>query len=367
MELYFWRLDKIAGKDNLNYMKSTLIFIGPMGLGTIPKAGDSMKNQLFLDRFVQVFDKVITVDTMNWKKRPWIMVRLVLVLLLHRKAKVIISANPGSADTLIGFIKKMRLPNDCFYWVVGGSFHEMINEGRFSASTYSFLKGIFVQGQSMVESLRKSGLNNAVYVPNSKLINHYGEKKPKQDEKTHFVFLSRVEEYKGCSDIIKSVDVLTQNGYQGKFDVVFYGRESEDAAYAKQFQEMVDARDEVEYKGLLNLRDTNNYDELAQYDVMLFPTYWHGEGFPGIVIDAYIASLPIIASDWNLNKDVIEDGVTGWIIPTHNVEALTEKMKYVIDHPEVVQKMSLVCRECAAQYDSREVLSEENLKKLGVL
>ena len=348
-------------------MTNTLIFIGPMAIGTIPKAGDTMKNQLFLDRFVQVFDKVITIDTQNWRKRPWVMVRLVLVLLFHRKAKVIISANPGSADTLIGFIKKMRLPNDCFYWVVGGSFHDMIKEGRFKASTYTFLKGIFVQGQSMVDSLRNNGLNNAVYVPNSKLINHYGEKKPKQDNKTHFVFLSRVEEYKGCTDIIKSVDALNQNCYQGKFDVVFYGRESEDAAYAKQFLEMVDAHAEVEYKGLLNLRDTNNYDELAKYDVMLFPTYWHGEGFPGIVIDAYISSLPIIASDRNLNKDVIEDGVTGWIIPTHDVNALTNRMKYAIDHSEEVQKMSLVCRERAAQYDSRVVLSEEHLKKLGVL
>lgn len=32
--------------------KNTLIFIGPMGLGTIPNGGDVMKNQLFLDRFI---------------------------------------------------------------------------------------------------------------------------------------------------------------------------------------------------------------------------------------------------------------------------------------------------------------------------
>lgn len=350
-------------------MKSNnyLIFIGPLDLGKVPRAGDIMKNQLFIDRFVQVFDRVISVDTLNWKKRPWVMVKLVFVLLFNQKSKVIISANPGSADTLICLIKKLRLPNDCFYWVVGGSFHEMIKEKRFSADTYKFLKGIFVQGQSMVDSLKDSGLNNVVYVPNSKIINHYGNKPTKQDDKTHFVFLSRVEEYKGCTDIINSVDALNQLGYKGKFDVVFYGRESEDASYAKKFQAMVNTHQNVEYKGLLNLRDTMNYDELAQYDVMLFPTYWHGEGFPGIVIDAYIASLPIIASDWNLNKDVIEDGISGWIIPSHDTEALVERMKYVIDHPEEVKKMSVVCRERAAQYDSRIVLSEDNLKKLGVL
>lgn len=347
--------------------KNELIFIGPMNLGNAPGTGDTMKNQLFLDRFVQVFDKVITIDTMNWKKRPWVMVRLVRVLLTHPKTKVVISANPGSADTLIQFIKKLHLKNECFYWVVGGAFHNTVKKGILQASTYDFLKGIFVQGQSMVDSLAESGLHNAVYVPNSKIIDHYGEKQPKQDDKTHFVFLSRVEEYKGCTDIMKSVDALNEMGYRGKFDVVFYGRESESADYAKEFQALIDSHPEAEYKGLLNLRDTQNYDELAKYDVMLFPTYWQGEGFPGIVIDAYIASLPIIASDWNLNKDVIEDDVTGWIIPTHDVEALTNRMKYAIDHPEEVKKMAETCRERVAQYDSRIVLSEENLKKLGLI
>ena len=116
--------------------KKNLIFIGPMNLGNIPETGDTMKNQLFLDRFVQVFDKVITIDTMNWKTRPWVMVRLVRVLLMHPKTKVVISANPGSADTLIRFIKKMHLKNECFYWVVGGTLHNNVKTGKVLASTY---------------------------------------------------------------------------------------------------------------------------------------------------------------------------------------------------------------------------------------
>ena len=346
---------------------SKLVFIGPMHLGEIPSAGDSMKNQLFLDRFVQVYDKVYTVDTAGWKKKPWILLKLACTLLIHPKAKVIISANPDSADKLIRIIRSLHLRNDVFYWVVGGSFHTMIQDGRFSSGTYTFLKGIFVQGKSMVVALTNLGLNNAVYVPNSKLITHYGAKEEKNDSRTHFVFLSRIEEYKGCTDIIESVDALNKEGYQGRFDVTFYGNPSAYPEYEAKFTEMVNSHPEVFYKGLLNLRDVNNYDELAQYDVMLFPTYWHGEGFPGIVIDAYTASLPIIATDWNLNKDVIEDGVTGWIIPVHDTKALTEKMKYVIENPDVVKEFSQRCRERAGMYDSRNVLSEERLKELGVL
>lgn len=347
-------------------MKNKLVFIGPMNLGRVPSTGDSVKNQLFLDRFNEVFDHVYTVDTMYWRSRPWILLKL-LLLFLHSKTKVVISANSDSANTFIKLLKIIPFSHETFYWVVGGSLHKMIEEGRFNAETYKWLKGIFVQGQSMVDSLQKQGLSNAIYVANSKIIRHYGNAEKVDDGKMHFVFLSRVEEYKGCSDIMASVDALNAKGLEDKFDVTFYGRESEDEEYAIRFREMVEQRNNVSYKGVLNLRDARNYDELSSYDVMLFPTYWYGEGFPGIVIDAYISSLPLIASDWNLNKDVIIDGVTGWIIATHDIEALTERMQYAMNHKDEVRILSQNCKNAAAQYDSRIVLSEENLKKIGLI
>lgn len=344
-----------------------LILIGPIHIGENPSAGDSMKNQLFLARFKQIYRRVIPIDTTGWKRRPWIMLKLLSAIAFHPKAKVVISANPLSADTLISILVFFHFPNDIFYWVVGGSFHKMIEEGRFKTRTYLPLKGIFVQGQIMVETLNKNGLHNVVYVPNSKMINHYGNAVKKQDGKIHFVFLSRVEECKGCTDILQSVESLNKEGLGEKFDVTFYGHPSRDPQFAKWFESKVCELPNVEFKGILNLLDEKNYDELSSYGVMLFPTYWEGEGFPGVVIDAYVSSLPIIASDWNLNKDVIIDGETGWIIPTHNLESLIEKMIYVINNPQVIKDMAIKCRKQAEQYDSRVVLSEGNLQKLGLL
>lgn len=344
-----------------------LIFIGPILKCQLAQGGDTMKNQLFLQRFSQVYDKVIAIDTFGWKKRPWVFVQLVWTLLAHRKTPVVISANPGSADVLIKFVHVIGLDKNVVYWVVGGSFHEMIAEGRFGKDHYKKLKAILVQGQSMADSLRKNGLTHARYVPNSKVINRLATKNPKTDNKTHFVFLSRVEESKGCKLIFESIDALNEQGYKDRFDVMFYGKMSEDTEFANYFNKTVAEHEETQYGGLLNLRDEKNYDVLAGYDVMLFPTFWHGEGFPGIVIDAYIASLPIIATDWNLNKDVVKEGETGWIIPIHDVNVLAERMKYAIEHPEVVAEMSANSGKLALQYDSRKVLSEENLKKIGIL
>lgn len=338
-----------------------------MHLGSVPSAGDSMKNRLFLSRFKQVYDRVLPIDTVGWKRKPWVLLKILIIIGNNRKSKVIISANPSSADRLIGIIKLFHFSNDFFYWVIGGSFHKMIVEGRFKVGKYIFLKGIFVQGQTMVESLNKSGLNNVVYVPNSKLINYHRLREKQRDGRTHFVFLSRVEEYKGCTDILKCVELLNNEGYGDVFDVTFYGHQSRDPQYLIYFSDKVHSLSNVEYKGVLNLLNDSNYDILSSYDCMLFPTYWEGEGFPGVVIDAYIASLPIIASDWNLNRDVIKDGQTGWIIPPHDITSLIDKMKFVINNYEIVKEIAFNCKNTAAQYDSRTVLSEDNLKKLGLI
>lgn len=344
-----------------------LIFIGPLGLGAIPQTGDTFKNQMLHERFLELFSQVVPVDTFDWQEHPWILFRLVLVLLLYPKAKIVVSANSVSANKILRFVETLRPKNDVYYWVIGGMFHKMIEDGTLSTKAYKSLRGVFVEGVSMVKSLQAKGIFNVTYVPNFKRITHFGINTSKKDELTHFVFMSRVEEHKGCTDIIKSVDILNKNGYHGKYDVTFYGRESQDPSYSEQFIQMVRSHPEVEYRGLLNLKDTDNYDVLSKFDVMLFPTYWIGEGFPGIIIDAYIASLPIVASDWHLNKDIIEDGKTGWIIPPHDVDALAQKMAFAIDNPGIVESMSQICRKKAEQYDSSVVLSEENLKLWGIL
>lgn len=163
------------------------------------------------------------------------------------------------------------------------------------------------------------------------------------------------------------MDILQKIGYQEKFDVTFYGKTTDELDYFNSFIENINKRNNALYKGIIDLKDTENYKELAKYDVMLFPTYWSGEGFPGVMIDAYISGLPIIASDWNLNSDIVKDNITGWIIPVHDVNALAERMIYSIKHPSIIRKMSLECQSIAREYDIRNVLSENNLNKLGLI
>ena len=168
---------------------------------------------------------------------------------------------------------------------------------------------------------------------------------------------------KGCDIILDAVNKINTS-YQDKFIVDFYGPIEDN--YDKEYMRKVDSLPNVSYKGFIDLRNEKNYDVLASYDIMLFPTYWHGEGFPGIIIDAFIAGLPVIASDWSLNAEIIEDGKTGIIIDVKNVDALAEAMTRLIEDKNLIKGMSKQCSARAMYFEMNSVLSKELFEKIGI-
>ena len=345
-------------------MANKVILIGAINEGNVPTCGETMKNQLFIKRFKELFDKVITVDTLNWKKRPWVLVRLFFVLLFNRGAKVIISAS-GAASYLISLLFYIPIKKNVYFWVVGGNLHISIKRGRYNLKALTSLKRILVQGQCMVEELEKLGLTNALHVPNSKPITFTPDIKINDNDKIRFVFLSRVHPHKGIKEIYEATKILNNKGYSNKFSVDLYGKV--EPSFTNEFNGYINELENMNYQGFLNLTNNDGYKTLSSYDVMLFPTYWGGEGFPGIVIDANMSGLPIIASDWNMNKEVIEDGKTGYIIPVHDSQALANHMEQFIIKEIDLFKMKSTCIEHVKNFDSQKVISKELLTQIGLI
>ncbi len=347
-------------------MNNTIIFTGVVKKN--PNAGDSVKNKYFIDRFKDVYDKVyiIGINKESWHLflLPFDIIKLIITAILHPKSRIVISSNSWEANKIIRALKLFGMLRRSYFWVVGGAFHQMVGK-KFKVSLYQKLKAIYVQSPRMVQVMEQKGFTNVFFVPNSKQIDYYPTiTEKKTDDVVRFVFLSRVHPDKGCGQIVDCAKKLNENGYENKYSIDFYGKLND--TYKNEFMESIKSLDNVNYKGFLDLSKNYGYDELSQYDVMLFPTWWYGEGFPGIVIDAYIAGLPIIASDWNFNADVVTDE-TGVIVPTRDENRLYDEMLNFVMGKYDLPTMKNRCQEIAHKYDNRQVLSVENLKKIGML
>lgn len=343
--------------------KHKVIFIGPAGGGGVPQNGASAKNYHLMKYFQRKNINLFFIDTENWRRNPLLLIKLIFIILLNPNAKYIIATNNMSSYRVLQVMSLFPHKRYVIYWIIGGSIADWIKDGKVKSNPFKIVNVFFVEGEKMRQTFSEVGFKNTLYVPNFKCIEYLPKIKTRMDNKMRFVFLSRIIPEKGCNTIIEAVRILNKK-YYDDFVVDFYG--PFDAEYKAVFKDKISNLPNISYKGFLDLRDQKNYDILAEYDAMLFPTYWHGEGFPGIIIDAFVSGLPVIATDWSLNTDIIEDGKTGIILKENTVESLVDAMDAMINNPKAVELMRKTCQDSAMDFDIKNVVSDKLLEKIGI-
>ena len=78
----------------------------------------------------------------------------------------------------------------------------------------------------------------------------------------------------------------------------------------------------------------------------VFPTLV--EGFGRNIIEAMASGLPVITTRHCAGPDLIEEGVTGFIVPIRDVEAICEKLAWIYDHPQEAFEMGQHARDRVA-------------------
>lgn len=341
-----------------------IIFVGSQNLGGLLDDGETMKNYMLAKGLEACGCRLCKIDMRHRPKRILYMGKYLFNLLFCRESKIVMSSSPMVADKLFKIAKLLGWKGENeYYWVIGGTFGKLVTEKKVNENLYTGIKKIIVEGKSMKEQLDAAGFSNAMVLPNMKEIQYVPKKEYNDNKVKRFVFLSRVMPEKGVDYIVEASRSLIESGYND-FVVDLYG------SILPQYKQVLEGRiatlPNVKYKGFLMLNENKGYETLATYDAMLFPTYWHGEGFPGILIDAFIAGLPVIASDWNLNTSLINDGKNGIIIPPHDPKALAEAMRNVIEGKVDVREMSENAQKSCYNYDLKNVITVDLLTKLNI-
>ncbi len=44
---------------------------------------------------------------------------------------------------------------------------------------------------------------------------------------------------------------------------------------------------------------------LSEHDLLLFPSYFRGEGYPGIIVEAFQCGVPVAAAGWSAIPELI--------------------------------------------------------------
>lgn len=349
--------------------------IGRVAVGSQLIDGQTIKTKILLSELKNNYSdsEYFIVDSHNSKKK--IYSYIINVMRCIKKCDVIfilLSSNGIKVTFPIVYLINKIYKKPIIHDVIGGRLDEVAKENRIILKSIKSFYINLVESKELENKLKKIGIKNVEVVPNFKRIECVNKNSITKNESMPFKFctFSRVSRSKGIGEAIKAIKQINFEAGFRKVTLDIYGPIEE--AYKEEFLTMLsDDYQAINYNGCVDY--DKSVDILKDYSALLFPTTFFGEGFPGTVIDAFSAALPVIATDWHCNPEIINDYETGLLYNYDKPEMLVEKIKEYIQFPEEIYKMKCNCIKEAMKYDADIIMKKitdivnESTKKNSIL
>lgn len=243
-----------------------------------------------------------------------------------------------------------------YVWVIGLFFFLKINkypvvitlhdihvhEGEDSLisriTNYFYLKiadCIFVHGENLKKELLKRGFdeNNVSVIKHGdySFFTKYSNEKVQEDGS--ILFFGRIEDYKGLKYLLKAIPLIKKE--IDDINIIIAGRGD-----LTKYNELIE--------GNKNLEIINEYisddlvAELFQRASVVAMPYVEGSQ-SGIIPIAYSFKKPVVVTDVGSIPEVVDEGITGFIVPPRDVDALAEALLTILKNDDLRKKMGINC------------------------
>jgi colanic acid/amylovoran biosynthesis glycosyltransferase len=147
------------------------------------------------------------------------------------------------------------------------------------------------------------------------------------------ISVSRLEEKKGISYALQAVSRLVASGRKVAYTVVGEG------AQRPKLERMIAELGIGRHVKLLGWRTHDDLTHiLREAHLLVAPsvTASNGdeEGIPNSIKEAMAIGLPVVSTLHGGIPELVEDGVSGFLVPEHNVDLLAERLGWLHEHSE---------------------------------
>jgi glycosyltransferase involved in cell wall biosynthesis len=329
----------------------SVLICGNYGYRTAQIDGQTIKTRVLQEGFADVLgdEEVRELDSSYLSANPIRFLNEVRRGIKECSQLVILPGRRGLQLLLPVFLMWTRkCDRPLWYVVVGGWLPDLLARKTWLRRLCSRLNAIYVETPMMASNLSGLGIPRVQVLPNFRKFSRTLRRDfACTTRPLKLVFYSRVIKEKGVEEAIAAVTRLNQADTQKPVATVdVYGPLPEH--YRVEFERLLSQSPHVNYRGVLS--PDNVHVALQNYDLMLFPTYYAGEGFPGAIVDAFIAGLPVLASDWKYNREIIDEGKTGVICASRSIDDMVAKLLHFATHPEQIMVMRQHCMLKANNY-----------------
>lgn len=157
-----------------------------------------------------------------------------------------------------------------------------------------------------------------------------------KNEIPQLLFLSNLIESKGVFVLLNALSLLKDKGVL--FYCNFIGAEGDIST--DKFNSKINDLKLHKYVSYLGKKyNDEKYEIFQSSDIFVFPTFYHNETLPLVVLEAMMWGIPVISTSEGAISDMVTNNVTGLIVEKNNTEELANKIKFLIENPSICKEM----------------------------
>jgi glycosyltransferase involved in cell wall biosynthesis len=152
------------------------------------------------------------------------------------------------------------------------------------------------------------------------------------DRKVRILYVGILGESKGVMVLLEAIRIMAQDRedfsvwLMGQFTSAAFERAARDFCREHGLDSMVSF--------LGPLAGDSKWDRFRPSDILCFPSYFESESFGNVAVEAMMFGLPVVATHWRGIPDVVDDGVTGLLVPVRDAAALAVALDWLIQDPD---------------------------------
>lgn len=171
-----------------------------------------------------------------------------------------------------------------------------------------------------------------------------------------FIFIGRIVKDKGINELVQAFDKL--NAKYKFVKLLLVGPFEDDLdPIENASREIIASNKNIITTGFID--DVRPH--LAASSILTFPSY--REGFPNVPLQAGCMELPMIVTDINGCNEIVQNDITGLIIPPKDIGLLHEAMEKMITNETFRKKCACASRQIIIDKFSRETVWKELLNE----
>lgn len=185
-------------------------------------------------------------------------------------------------------------------------------------------KSVFFQNNENMDFMHRHGiaLKNSLLIPGSGVnLNHYSFIEYPNDKELNFLFISRIMKEKGIEQFLETAIFIKSKYPFTNFHVLGNCDEN----YIHVIKESEDNRI-IKYHGRQD--DVRCYHKISHCTI--HPTHYP-EGMSNVLLESAACGRPIITTNRSGCKEIVDDGINGYLVEQENTLDLIEKVEKFIN------------------------------------